>query len=113
MASSITLPYAEFKDIEGNVFHKPHIQGVLSFGSFRIPTQMLVDSGADCCLIPHGYGVALGLKKPQSSEIEKTNGIGGATDFVRRKLKVDFNFHNRHKFGFEVEFHWLIKMDAR
>ena len=107
----ISLPYATQTDENGVIFHKPYIDGILTYSSASLRAKMLVDSGADCCSIPLGFGQALKLEKPKESEIENTNGVGGSARYVKRQIKLQFNFYDRHSFSFDAEFHWLIDMN--
>lgn len=48
--------------------------------------EMLVDSGADMCLIPFWIGVVLGLTISKGEPISEAFGIGGSVKYVTRSL---------------------------
>lgn len=55
--------------------------------------EMLIDSGADMCLIPWWLGVVLGLTVSKNEAIHEAFGIGGNVKYVTRNLTYTIDEH--------------------
>jgi hypothetical protein len=69
--------------------------------------KILVDSGADFCLMPKQLGIDLGYEVGVEEVMSKAEGIGGEVDYVLRKVNISIDSHT-----LTVPIAWLQTDDA-
>lgn len=59
--------------------YRPYVQVLISSDKIDvwIPTEMIVDTGADHTLFPKRYAAILGINLNKDCRLEKTQGVGG------------------------------------
>ncbi len=81
------------------------------FVTFRYQTarqlNILVDSGADFCLMPKQLGINLGYKVGNEEVMSKAEGVGGEVDYVLRRVELSIDSHT-----LTVPIAWLQTDDA-
>ena len=56
--------------------------------------EMLVDSGADCSLVPLKIGEELGFKLAEAETMQVANGVGGSIEYVLRNVQFTIDGHS-------------------
>ncbi|PIX36265.1 MAG: hypothetical protein COZ59_02030 [Bacteroidetes bacterium CG_4_8_14_3_um_filter_31_14] len=56
--------------------------------------SMLVDSGADCSLIPKSIGKEMGLNLADAETIQFAKSIGGVVKYVMRDFELTIDNHS-------------------
>jgi Family of unknown function (DUF5678)/Aspartyl protease len=69
--------------------------------------KMLVDSGADFCLMPKQLGIDLGYTVGVEEVMSKAEGVGGEIDYVLRRVDVSIDGHK-----LTVPIAWIQTDDA-
>ena len=69
--------------------------------------KILVDSGADFCLMPKQLGMDLGYKVDAQEVMSKAEGVGGEVDYVLRRVDLSIDSHT-----LTVPIAWLQTDDA-
>ena len=68
---------------------------------------MLVDSGADFCLMPKQLGIDLGYTVGVEEVMSKAEGVGGEIDYLLRRVEVSIDGHT-----LTVPIAWIQTDDA-
>ena len=55
--------------------------------------KILVDSGADFCLISKQFGIDLGYQTTLGESLAKADGIGGSIDYLLRQMELTIDGH--------------------
>ena len=66
---------------------------VLLKGQNEVALKMLVDSGADFCLIPKQLGIDLGYTQGVGEISSQAQGVGGSVDYLLRTLEIEIDSH--------------------
>ena len=67
----------------------------------------LLDSGADCSVIPYSLGVLLQLDNPTEKEFSQASGVAGRLSYIERKCHIGiFNKPTNEVFTFNDEVYW-------
>jgi hypothetical protein len=80
-----------FRVVKNNNW-QPKYFVTLSYQNSR-QINMLVDSGADFCLMSKELGLDLGYEVGREEVFSKAEGVGGAVDYVLRKVDVAIDGH--------------------
>lgn len=75
----ISSPFSFRGDRYLGKIYRPYIQILISSNKINewIPTEMVVDTGADYTLFPKRYAELLGINLNKDCKLEETQGIGG------------------------------------
>lgn len=70
--------------------YRPYIQILISSNKINewIPTEMIVDTGADYTLFPKRYAELLGINLKKDCKLEETQGIGGKEEIYLCKKSI-------------------------
>lgn len=101
----IKLYPVRFRTVKVSDWHPKYLV-TLSYQAAR-QLKILVDSGADFCLMPKQLGVDLGYGVGSEEVMSKAEGIGGEVDYVLRKVDISIDSHN-----LTVPIAWLQTDDA-
>jgi hypothetical protein len=85
---------------------QPKYLVALSYQNTR-QLRILVDSGADFCLMPKQLGIDLGYGVGTEEVMSKAEGVGGEVDYVLRRVDVSIDSHT-----LTVPIAWLQTDDA-
>lgn len=85
---------------------QPKYSVTLSYQEAR-KLKILVDSGADFCLMPKQLGLDLGYGVGSEEVMSKAEGVGGEVDYVLRRVELSIDNHT-----LTVPIAWLQTDDA-
>ncbi|WP_310414152.1 aspartyl protease family protein [Chamaesiphon sp. OTE_8_metabat_110] len=94
-----------FRTVKANNW-QPKYLVKLSYQEAR-QLNILVDSGADFCLMPKQLGIDLGYRVGGEEVMSKAEGVGGEVDYVLRRVELSIDSHT-----LTVPIAWLQTDDA-
>ncbi len=94
-----------FKTFKAHEWQPKYSVGLKAANSVTI--KILVDSGADFCLISKQLGIDLGYQMAMGESIEKADGVGGTVEYLLRRIEITIDNHN-----FMAPVAWLQSDDS-
>jgi hypothetical protein len=87
----IEFPFKPIETEQLGVIFRPVATVNLKGPENEVPTEMIVDSGADISIIPFELGSYLGLQIEKNEDVKSLGGIAGGIPVVYRHIKMEID----------------------